>query len=349
MKPVIHILIVMSVVLTLASSGRGYVEKEVDPFDMALEEIGLSKETLTFDYGDMSNYGGDKYVLPLFYTMHSSPFRVEHYCKVFRDDLLDNCESVAWLAAFGSSRIGEGVRRGLIGNPLDWIKPLADREHSLYMAIRDLQEFHGTSITSHSGARLQREASRVPPEVQALAAMIILATIDSLQYHDLAFERAALEFDLGDMYVRAKALATDEDVVDHGMERFIDLVDFKYLYTPSQDIGMAVDYVADSLASLQPADDFTFECRTALGKIVLSMAPAPISMRRTTTFSSSMWAGMTLTAGEPRTATRRTGSRFSSTPPGMTSTKSNQGMSRDSEPEFSGMRILWTSPGRIST
>ncbi len=269
MKTVISILVAL-VALALASWGGAYVEKEIDPFDMALEEIGLTKETLTFDYGDMSNYGGDRYCLPLFYALHSSPFKVEHYGKALREGLLDNCESVAGLVAFGSGRLNEGVRRGLIGDLLASVKRLARRENALYAAILDLEEFHGRPVRSPQGARLKREADKVPPEIQSLAAVVILAAVDSLRYHDLAFERAAREFDLADMYGRVVALATDEDVVDHGMERFIDLVDFKYLYTPAQDIAMAVDFVADSLSGLAFDEDFAFEWPTALGKVVLA-------------------------------------------------------------------------------
>jgi hypothetical protein len=268
MKSITLILLAL-ITLIHVPSARAYVEREIDPFDMALEEIGLTKETLTFDYGDMSNYGGDKYFLPLFYTLHSSPFKVEHYSKVFRDGMLENCESVAWLVAFGSSRINEGIRRGLIGDPLEFVKPLAEREKPLYEAIRDLEEFHGAQGLKHRGRRLEADAARVPPAVQSLAAMIILATIDSLMYHDLAFERATHEFHLEDIYGRVKSLAIDEDVVDHGMEGFIDLVDFKYLYTPSQDIAMAVDFVADSLANLTLEDDFSFEWKSVLGKIAI--------------------------------------------------------------------------------
>ncbi len=269
MKPAISILLA-SVLLACASTGRAYAEREMDPFDIALLEIGLTKETLTFDYGDMSNYGGDKYFLPLFYTLHASPFKVEHYSKVYRDDLLDNCGSVAWLVSFGSSRINEGIRRGLIESPLDRVKPLAGRENALYTAILELQEYHNASLTTHESARLKKEAEKVPLELQRLAAAVILTTIDSLYYHAHAFDIAEREFDLVDMYGRVKALATDEDVVDHQLERFIDQVDFKYLYTPSQDIAMAVDFAADSLANLSFDRDFGFAYETALGKVVLN-------------------------------------------------------------------------------
>jgi hypothetical protein len=261
-----------SALLACAPTAKAYVEREIDPFDLALEEVGLTKETLAFDYGDMSNYGGDKYFLPLFYTLHSSPFKVEHYSKVFRDGILENCGSVAWLVSFGSSRINEGIRRGLIESPLDRVKPLADREHPLYTAILELEAHHNASIASRKRARLRREAEKVPLELQKIAAAVILATVDSLHYHAHAFEAARREFDLADMYGRVKALAVDEDIVDHQLERFIDLVDFKYLYTPSQDIAMAVDFAADSLANLSFARDFDFEWPTALGKIIFSDA-----------------------------------------------------------------------------
>ena len=271
MKSII-LIVAIPVFVALASPAGAYVEKEIDPFDMALEEIGLTKETLTFDYGDMSNYGGDRFVLPLFYTLHSSPFKVEHYSKVFRDGMLENCESMAWLVAFGSSRIDEGVRRGLIGDPLEHVKVRAERANPLRAAIQDLETFYGTPVGGHRASRLRREAEKVPAEIQHLASILILAAIDSLHYHDLAFERARHEFDLDDMFGRAVALAVDEDVEDHGMERFIELVDFKYLYAPSQDIAMAVDFVADSLANLSLKDEFTFEWTTALGRIVLGGA-----------------------------------------------------------------------------
>jgi hypothetical protein len=269
------ILATTAVVLMLtawAAGAMAYVEREIDPFDMALEEIGLTKQTLTFDYGDMSNFGGDTYVLPLFYTLHSSPFKVEQYAKVFRDALLEDCRSAAGLVAFGSGRIDEGIRRGLIGNPIDSILPLAGRDDALYEAVRDLQAFCGEPLAAHRAARLRREAAAVPPEIQNLAAVIVLAALDSLAYHDRAFAAAGREFDPADMYQRVKSMATDEDVVDFGLERFIDLVDFRYLYTPSQDIAMAVDFVADSLSNLGHDVDFRFEWPTSLGRIALNGA-----------------------------------------------------------------------------
>ena len=66
--------------------------------ETALAEVGLTKAGLSFDYGDMSNYGGDKFVLPLFYTLHSSPFKLETYANSFRNNLLGRCASAAVLS-----------------------------------------------------------------------------------------------------------------------------------------------------------------------------------------------------------------------------------------------------------
>jgi hypothetical protein len=242
---------------------------DADPFATALEAVGLTRETFTFDYADMSNYGGDKYALPLFYTLQAHPFKVEPYTRTFREYLLTNSDQIAPMISFASLRLDEGIRRGLIASPLERVEPLLAASEPLYEAVRELETFHGRPLGRGTDESLRREAARVPRRVQRAAAALIYTSIDSLAYHDHAFRRAAREFDLAEMYGRVQDLFSQEDIVDLDIERFIDGVDLKYLFTPSQDIAMAVDYAADSLAAYETQAGFDFEWETALGKIVL--------------------------------------------------------------------------------
>ena len=242
-----------------------------DPFDTALGAIGLTKETFTFDYGDMSNYGGDKYVLPLFYVLHGHPFKIEPYAKAFRTELLATSGTLAGPVSFGERRVNETVRRGLIANPIDRMKPRLAGPDPLCASIKDLQAFYGTPLPPHSAARLRRNAAKVPRELQEIAAMVVYFAIDSTRYHERAFSEAARAFDLENMFEKVQTVfATDEDIIDPDLERFIDAVDFKYLYTPSQELAMAVDFAADSLAKVSLDGPFSFEWPTPLGRIVLN-------------------------------------------------------------------------------
>jgi hypothetical protein len=266
-------LLILGLVFFLTAPGRAGAREmrssDPDPFASALAEIGLSRETFTFDYADMSNYGGDRYALPLFFTLHSDPFKVEDYAKTFRDNLLDNCGRIAPVIAFASLRLDEGVRRGLIASPLERVEPLVAVGEPLYQAILEMQRFHGHPAGRRADARLRNAASAVPLPVQRAAAAIIHTSMDSLRYHEHAFAGATQEFDLVRMHRRVQDIFSEEDIVDLEIERFIDGVDLKYLFTPAQDIAMAVDYAADSLARYQVYEDYDFQWETPLGKVVL--------------------------------------------------------------------------------
>jgi hypothetical protein len=267
--PVSLLCFVFGLLLAVPLSAQEVRGSDPDPFATALAEIGLTRETFTFDYGDMSNYGGDKYALPLFYTLHSSPFKIERYAKTFRGYLLDNCSHLTPALSFGSLRLDEGIRRGLIESPLERLSPRLDGPEPLYESIREFQAFYGEPLSKMAESKLKLKAAAVPLEIQKAAAAVVYTAIDSLRYHDWALSRAAAEFDLNEMYERVQVLFSQEDIVDLEIERFIDLVDLKYLFTPSQDLAMAVDFVADSLADLEFILGFDFEWETPLGKIVL--------------------------------------------------------------------------------
>jgi hypothetical protein len=241
-----------------------------DPFETALAEVGLTKAELTFDYGDMSNYGGDKFVLPLFYTLHSSPFKLETYAKSFRDNLLGQCRRAAALTSSCSRRLNEGIRRGLIANPLEPIKPFLESEHPLYDAITAFEAFYAIPMDKNKRESLMESAEEIPLELRKMAAMVIYASIDSLRYHQQAFKEAKEKFDLDKMYDLMTDYMRDEVENEFDIEPFIEAVDFKYLYTPAQDVAMALDFAADSLSKLSFDQKFRFEWDTYMGKIVIN-------------------------------------------------------------------------------
>ena len=260
------IIVLLTVSLTAQENVSG-----TDPWETALNAVGLTKSTLTFDYGDMSNYGGDKFVLPLFYTLHSSPFKVETYTKLYRDNLLRNCRSLKNLSAFCSGKVNENVRRGLIGNPLDQIKPKLADEYPLAEAIIAFEKNYAIPMDQNKRKELKEKSAELPCELQEMAAMIIYSAIDSLDYHSRAFDNVRKNYNLNEISGQLiEFLASEAEAPFFDLEPFIEAVDFKYLFTPAQDIAMGVDFVVDSLSRLTFDTEFNFEWKTSAGKIVIN-------------------------------------------------------------------------------
>ncbi len=263
----------LAIVLLLFNPGLTQENtEEPDPISTALDAVGLTKQSLAFDYGDMSNYGGDKFVLPLFYTMHSSPLKIEHYSKVFRDNILHNIRQTHVLTSFASRRINEGIRRGLISNPIDEILPRLESETPLKDAIVAFEALYTVPMDQNRRGELEEKAAEVPLELQKMAAVILYSCIDSLRYHRRAFQAARDRgFDLDDMREQLVAfIANETDHATFEMEPFLEAVDFKYLYTPAQDIAIGLDFAADSLRKLSFNQKFEFEWRTSAGIIMIN-------------------------------------------------------------------------------
>jgi len=241
-----------------------------NPFDKALDRVGLTRQNMAFDYGDMSNFGGDRFAIPLFYTLHSDFFKIEHYSDNFKQSVKRNSDNLQNLIGFASSRLDEGVRRGLIGDPLDSINPLLDQPDPLARAVTSLLEWQNAAPRPSAANTLTDRAKSVPLQLQRMAALIIYASIDTLGYRRMAFKQAAKEFDLAEMYSKSQTLlASDSDIIDFTLERFASNVDFKYLYTHVQDLARAVDFAVDSLEKQTFGTQFSFDWDTPLGKVVI--------------------------------------------------------------------------------
>jgi len=271
MAKLILLLTVASSLLAIQSCCDSTGARTGDPFDTALAKVDLTKDELTFDYGDMSNFGGDKFVLPLFYTLHSDFFKIENYSKAFEQSVTRNAGSLKNLIGFSSIRLDEGVRRGLIGDPLESAFAKLEQNDVLYNAIVSLHSHFGRHLTSLKKQALRRQSGSVPVELQKIAALLVYSSIDTLDFRTHAFERTFSDFDLGEMYSRSQTvLASDEDIVDFSLERFAENVDFPYLYAHAQDLAYAVDYACDSMVAEIPDSGYSFFWESPLGAIVIN-------------------------------------------------------------------------------
>jgi hypothetical protein len=246
-----------------------------DPFELALKEVGLTKESMRFDYKDMSNFGGDEFSLPLFYTLHSEPFKIPNYLDYLKKVIKKKPGSLHHLIVFSNLRLACGVRRGVydFNNPVPEFYRRCRTENPLFDAIVYLYESADTEMSGEEKSRLKSRVEKIPDAVSLQAAMLIRAVGDSLAWRDLAFYETMGLFDMEDMYQQiTKMLSSDEDFFSPGIYRLIESVDYRYLYSGAEDLALAVDAASDSLSTFTEKVSFSFEFDTPLGVISLNGA-----------------------------------------------------------------------------
>jgi hypothetical protein len=244
-----------------------------DPFEIALQQVGLTRETMKFDYKEMSNFGGDEFSLPLFHTLHSEPFKIPDYLDYLRKVIKEKPESLHHLVVFSNLRLGCGVRRGVydFNNPVPEFYKRGATENPLFDAVVSLHENAEVELSEQERSELKSRAEKVPPTVGLQAAVIIRALTDSLAWRDLALYEAMGSFDMEDMYRQVTRMVTSEEEHFSGeIYRLIKAVDYKYLYSGAEDLALAVDAACDSLAAFNENVTFSFEYDTPLGVISLN-------------------------------------------------------------------------------
>ncbi|MEW5875059.1 MAG: hypothetical protein AB1752_07770 [Candidatus Zixiibacteriota bacterium] len=230
-----------------------------DPWAEVLAKVNLTPGQVTFDYADMSNYGGDEFVLPLFEVYHRHPFRMPYYVDFHANYLMDNWRDLSGVVGFCSQRIDEGSRRGLIGNPLDAVRARADS--------MDLRTALGALTKAAKGLVAPPSLpSDMEPGMERVLKVLVLAVADVYAQRQLAFEPPAGGWNPDSVYTKALRLGSyTNDSYDTELYEFIHWPRWKYLHAGAQDLMRAVRWAADSMVSVSKP----IQIPTPLGRIVV--------------------------------------------------------------------------------
>lgn len=243
--------------------------ESVDPWARVLSQIGMKPEDVTFNAADMSNFGGDEFVLPLFRTLQLTPFRIPYYADFHASYLVGNWRNSSAVAGFCAMRINEGSRRGLIEDPMtvyrkevEQFSP-SDALDSLAV-VADWRGWHGVS-----GDTLANLLSLPSPTMRALTA-VIFASIDACRWRKLAFGEAERRCGMDTMFGRAlRVNSMKDDSYDPALYEFIHWPRWRYLYAGAQDLARAVRWAADTVAADGSSGDFHCNIRTPWGLIAV--------------------------------------------------------------------------------
>ncbi|MBI5868222.1 MAG: hypothetical protein HZB43_08050 [candidate division Zixibacteria bacterium] len=243
--------------------------ESVDPWARVLTQVGMKPDDVAFDASDMSNYGGDEFVLPLFKTLHQHPFRIPYYADFHAGYLLSNWKNPSAVLGFCSQRINEGSRRGLIGDPLTVYRKYveefnpSDALDSLAI-VADWRGWH-----SLSGDTLTNLLTLPGPTKCALTA-IIFAAMDAYRWRKLTFAEAERHCSMDTMFHRAIRLNTEkDDSYDPAFYEFLHWPKWKYMYAGAQDLARAVRWAADTINAGKSSGDFHCNVQTPWGLIAI--------------------------------------------------------------------------------
>lgn len=231
-------------------------------FDVALGTAGLNTQTARFDQQVLSFFQSRSFSTQLYDSAYSQPWRAPVLFGLQRDQIAQPNDRPADLLAVGSRMLGIGVRRSLLGNPIEAAERFAARPGSLNAALERMRRENLISgaIPPTNG---------VPEPARQAAALLLTVILDSAPVRRAAFSGLGSTESLF-LRTRAPEPATYDAERVSRMLRDQRSVDMNFLYAASQDIATAAVVARNRLLGIDRTEKFSWRVNTAWGEIILS-------------------------------------------------------------------------------
>jgi len=281
--------ILISIAIVRAERLDELLGEYADVVRSALSQVSLAPEEVTFDLGDRNIWGGDKYRLRFFDTLIGSPFKIRKYLPIIADSVFANADNLPVLLASAQARLNQGIRLGLVSDPLEPYKKKVDDtlpENYLLDSISALCDYAGQALSDGERSFVAQKSASIPPELAKATALILYALPDILTYRNYALKPVA-EFIQKSEYenpVETYARSAAEEIEDEALEKdlafayftesLLDNFDFNYLNTGGTLLAFAVKEATAQLSALEIKGEFSFTFETPFGLIVLNGAQA---------------------------------------------------------------------------
>ena len=256
-------------------------------FRNALSQVGITPDEVTFDLGDRNIWGGDKYRLRFFDTLIDNPFKIRKYLPTIADSAFTNADNLPMLLASAQSRLNQGIRLGLVSDPLETYKKKVEDtlpENYLLDSIGALYDYAGQALSNGERSFIIQKSATIPPELAKATALILYALPDVLTFRNYALKPVA-EFIQKSQYenpVEVYARSAAEEIEDEALEKdlafayfteyLLDNFDFNYLNTGGMLLAFAVREATAELSAIELKGEFSFTFETPFGLIVLNGA-----------------------------------------------------------------------------
>lgn len=231
-------------------------------FETVLGMAGLSTKTARFDPSMLRFFRQGEFMAPLYESCYQDPWRIPFFADMWRRQFAPNAGRPSEAVANGARMLGPGTRRTLLGNPIQSAQENASKPGAL-LAV--LQAMKRRGIIRNEIPDL----SKVPPETQQAAALVLQVAMDSLTYRRAAFNRVA---DLPGAFSRA--MVPDSDSIDPmDVERdlnFMRNVDLAFLFAGSHDVTLASTEAQTLAQAVAPNRVYAWRIESDWGAIQLT-------------------------------------------------------------------------------
>ncbi|HEY3296774.1 MAG TPA: hypothetical protein VGL38_15185 [bacterium] len=241
--------------------------------DQALGLIGETRAGFRVDGEIMLTRTGSHGKLPIFDQWFAHPLRIPFYERHIRNTLLDSQGNLHPLFNTCASLIGIGTRRDLIAPaPLGKYALRAQETDALRKAILALDA---------NASNLAVE--KIPAHIQQLAAMLLFATADAIEWRNMALKDLPKDKLPGLYQALTEPLERPAKDTLHPAEDFpqgirafdeqmdlLDRIDLKLLAAGMDDLSAVVDSACAALKADSSQTSFEFRCTTRYGTILLA-------------------------------------------------------------------------------
>lgn len=272
---------------------------EMARFEKALAPLGLSSADLRLPAEDIGLWGGDKYKLRALDFLRADALRCGPYARSISGGLITNKDNLGNLVTAAHSRLDNGVRLGLVADPLEASRKRVDELREACLATA-LSELNGETVESY----LQDPAYlSVPLAVKEAAALVLFTVPEAERDRRMGLTEPILKLGLDPQEVYSRVLkftintfeeeddTTGHEVIDDRadaafVESLMDSVDWNYMSRASTLLAIAtqeayklmlpppaesdVDKIIAQNFAAMLSGPFLFNASTPLGRVSLS-------------------------------------------------------------------------------
>lgn len=231
-------------------------------FETGLGTAGLTARTARFDPGILAFFEQHEFRTPLFRSLHENPWRTPFIAEMLRRQLNATVGLPHDTLSALSRLAGPGIRRSLLGNPIQAAQTNAKIPGRLGVVLEEMRRrgLIGVPIPS---------LADVPPETQEAAAIVLQVALDTVVYRRAAFNNVG---DLAPEFQRLLGeTPTNEDPLQiDATLKFMRGVDMRYLNAAANDLMLAANEAANTLQKVSAEVRYRWRLETSWGEIVLS-------------------------------------------------------------------------------
>lgn len=192
----------------------------------------------------------------------SQPWRLPFAMAAHRDLIGQANDRPADVLAASTRLLGDGIRRSLLGNPIDAAEKAASRPGALATVLDRLRREGLISGNVPSVANL-------PEPVRQSAALLLTVLADTAPLRRATFSGVA---NIESLYVRTRTADPDGYDAERTVRTLRDLrqVEMNFLFAGSQDVAQAVSTVRARLLGVDASEKFSWRVTTSWGDIILN-------------------------------------------------------------------------------